>query len=120
MSTEKADYGSMTLKEKRWLFSQLICEHGLWITSQGWHWAFAEGMDRITTKDPTSDHKVGSLHNIGLAQDIDLYDAEGRYVTDTKTHMFSGIAWEKLHPLCRWGGWFGDGNHYSLEYEGRK
>ena len=29
--------------------------------------------------------------------------------------------WRKAYyPLCRWGGRFGDGNHYSLEHEGRK
>jgi hypothetical protein len=26
-----------------------------------------------------------------------------------------GEFWEGLHPLCRWGGRFNDGNHYSIE-----
>ena len=49
---------------------------------------------------------------------------------DSMAHKPFGEFWESLHPDCRWGGnWdkdnnpfeFGenDGNHYSLEHEGR-
>jgi hypothetical protein len=31
-----------------------------------------------------------------------------------------GKYWKRQHPLCRWGGDFQDGNHYSLEHEGVK
>jgi hypothetical protein len=81
--------------------------------------ALAEGMDRRTKKDPTSDHMKNSLHDLGLAQDLDLYRA-GVYLNNTADHRILGEWWEKQHSLARWGGRFGDGNHYSFEWEGRK
>ena len=62
-----------------------------------------------------------------LAIDLDLFkDGEGFemgckvYLTKTEDHRKLGEFWESLHPLCRWGGRFGDGNHYSLEHGGVK
>ena len=77
-------------------------------------------MERITEKDPTSDHMKNSLHHLGLANDLDLY-FNGVYLTRTEDHKFSGDKWKSMHPLCRWGGDFKhpDGNHYSLEWQGR-
>lgn len=60
-----------------------------------------------------------SLHLDGLAIDLHLY-REGKYLANTEDHRALGEYWETLHPLCRWGGRFGDGNHYSLEWQGRK
>ena len=65
-----------------------------------------------------------SLHRVGLAIDLLLYadvDHDGEtddYLTDTKSHRELGEWWEKQHPLARWGGRWGDGNHYSIEHEG--
>ena len=65
-----------------------------------------------------------SLHLIGLAIDLLLYkdlDHDGEiddYLVDTESHRELGEWWEKQHELCRWGGRWGDGNHYSLEHEG--
>ena len=109
----------MTLREKRCLFTQLLCQHILWIIEQGYEVSLDEGLDRITPKDPTSDHMKGSLHNVGLAQDMNLYK-NGVWLQRTEDHTFSGEHWESLNPLCRWGGRFKDGNHYSLEHEGVK
>jgi hypothetical protein len=114
----------MTLKEARILFTTLKAEHVLWINRSaglglGTRVAEGEGMDRITERDPTSDHMRTSLHHIGLAVDLDMY-VNGEYQTTTEAHDASGRMWELRHPLCRWGGRFGDGNHYSIEWEGRK
>jgi hypothetical protein len=62
---------------------------------------------------------VMSNHRVALAIDIDLFK-DGVYLSRTEDHREFGEFWEKLHPLCRWGGRFSDGNHYSLEHEGRK
>jgi len=98
----------MTLGDLRRLFTKLICEHVLWINSvPGYAVAIGEGMDRKTDKDPTTDHMVKSLHEVGLAQDLDLY-YNGAYQKATDDHKFSGLVWEKRHPLCRWGGRFGE------------
>ena len=64
-------------------------------------------------------HMVGSLHFEGLAIDIDLYDNTGKYLDRTEDHVEFGAYWENLHPDCRWGGRWGDGNHYSVTYQGK-
>ncbi len=62
-----------------------------------------------------------SLHLDGLALDVNLF-SKGVYQADgaSPAWVAAGKLWESLHPLCRWGGRWGDGNHISLEYEGRK
>lgn len=60
-----------------------------------------------------------SNHRLSLAVDLNLFK-DGVYLTSSSDHEPFGIYWEGLHPLCRWGGRFGDGNHYSFEHDGRK
>ena len=62
-------------------------------------------------------HKRDSNHYIKLAIDINLFK-NGRYLRSTKSHEPLGLFWESLGGS--WGGRYGDGNHYSLEHEGRK
>jgi hypothetical protein len=64
-------------------------------------------------------HKKNSLHFDGLAIDIDL-TKDGIYLKNTEDHKVFGEFWESLHPDCRWGGRFEDGNHYSITYQGKK
>ena len=64
-----------------------------------------------------------SAHKLKIAIDLNLYkdtDADGDldYLTSTEAHKELGEWWEKQHELCRWGGRFNDGNHYSLEHNG--
>ncbi len=58
-----------------------------------------------------------STHKYKLAIHINLF-IDGKYLRKTSDHMALGIWWEQQHELCRWGGRFGDGNHYSLEHNG--
>ena len=106
----------MTLKEARIQFTENIALLILNMKKNGFRPALAEGMDRLTTKDPTTDHMKNGLHSIGLAQDIDLYDSNGKYLARTEDHYQFGKYWETLDPNCRWGGRFSmpDGNHYSF------
>jgi hypothetical protein len=109
----------MTLREARVLFSRLIAEHVLWLFEQGYEVAFDEVTERLTAKDPTSDHMKNSAHHLGLAADLNLY-LDGSYLGATSDHAASGAKWKSRHPLCRWGGDFpADGNHYSITYGGR-
>jgi hypothetical protein len=55
-----------------------------------------------------------SNHKNRLAKDINLFKG-GVFLEKTEDHKPLGEFWEKLHPLCRWGGRFNDGNHYSIE-----
>lgn len=80
--------------------------------------AYASGYE-ITLGDAyaKTGHMHGSLHYVRLAIDLNLFK-DGKYLTETKDHETLGMFWESLGGS--WGGRFNDGNHYSLEHEGRK
>lgn len=112
-----------TLREDRCAFASMIPALIEEAIRQGFSPALDEGMVRLTVKQPTGNHMTGSLHYDGLAQDLLLYK-DGDYVTDTETYTPLGEFWEQLgvsHQLpLRWGGRFKDGNHFSLERNGKK
>jgi len=58
-----------------------------------------------------------SNHKVRLAMDFNLFK-DGVYLQGTEDHRPLGEYWESLGGS--WGGRFNDGNHYSLEYEGRR
>ena len=113
----------MTYRQARCRFTECLAELVQHARSLGYEIAFAEGMDRITAKDPTTDHMKGSLHELGLGQDVDLYK-DNDYLDKTEDHKILGEWWEQRGrelglPLA-WGGRFKDGNHYSLSWGGKK
>jgi len=59
-------------------------------------------------------HSKNSNHYKKCAADINLFK-DGKYLTKTSDHGEFGEYWESLHPMCRWGGRFNDGNHYELQ-----
>lgn len=61
-----------------------------------------------------------SLHEVRLAVDFNLFDKDGKWLSATEDFTVLGEYWEGLNPQCRWGGRFKDGNHFSIEHEGRK
>ena len=58
-----------------------------------------------------------SCHKLKLAVDLNLFKG-GKFLQATSDHRALGEWWEKQHALCRWGGRFNDGNHYSLAHAG--
>jgi hypothetical protein len=68
---------------------------------------------------PNSAHKQKLAIDLNLFRDIDG-DGDQDYLDKTEFHRPLGEWWEKQHPDARWGGRFGDGNHYSLEVGGIK
>jgi len=62
---------------------------------------------------------MGSAHKLKLAIDLNLFK-DGKYQNKTEHHKELGEWWENHHKLCRWGGRFNDGGHYSLIHNGRK
>ena len=58
-----------------------------------------------------------SLHTQRLAVDFNLFK-DGKYLTASSDHKPLGEYWESIGGT--WGGWFNDGNHYSLEHNGVK
>lgn len=118
----------MTLSSARCRFSYYVAHLLLEMFKEGYWACFDEVTERLTERDPTSDHMKGSVHHQGLAADINLYtrteDGSLEYQSTTEAHRRFGEMWEEWgesagHPL-RWGGRFGDGNHYSWEWDGRK
>jgi hypothetical protein len=61
-----------------------------------------------------------SVHRDRLAVDLNLFIG-GKWQQDTAAYESLGIFWESLHPDCKWGGRFSrpDGNHFSLQHDGR-
>lgn len=62
---------------------------------------------------------VNSLHRQKLAVDLIFFDG-GKPCWDTSSYTELGEWWEQKHALCRWGGGWGDGGHFSLTHGGRK
>jgi hypothetical protein len=112
----------MTLRQKQSLFASLVPGLIEFAISEGYEVTFGE-----TYRSPEEAARLAklglgiksSLHTQRLAVDLNLFK-DGKYLSSTASHEPLGAFSELLHPLCRWGGRFGDGNHYSLEHEGRK
>lgn len=62
-----------------------------------------------------------SLHCERLAFDL-ILRRDGKWLRFTEDYAALGAYWKGLDKLNRWGGDFirKDGNHFSMEYQGRK
>lgn len=112
----------MKLSEKRVLFTGLLAQLINWGHDNGYMIAIDQA--KRTQAEANANAKKGSgisnsLHLIPLAVDFVLY-INGEYKTESKDYKALGQYWESLSPLARWGGHFGDGNHFSLEHNGVK
>lgn len=112
----------MTLRQKQSLFAELVGGLIAFIYESGYEVTFGEAYR--SPEEAARLAKLGlgiknSLHTSRLAIDLNLFK-DGRYLSSAEAHRPFGEWWELLNPLCRWGGRFGDGNHYSFEHEGRK
>lgn len=112
----------MTLREKQSLFARLVADLIIHAYTLGYEITFG---DTYRSKEEAERlNKLGlgikkSLHTKRLAIDINLFK-NGKYLNKTDDHKILGEFWEGLHPLCRWGGRFRDGNHYSITHGGIK
>lgn len=108
--TETDAKGKESLRMKQSRFARLIALLIIWAESQGYEITFGDAYAH-------DGHMVNSLHYSRLAFDLNLFKG-GVYLTSTKSHKPLGEYWESLGGA--WGGRFGDGNHYSLEHQGRR
>lgn len=111
----------MTLREKQSLFAMLVAQLLLEAHHRGYQVTFGEAYR--SPEEAARLAKLGkgilaSLHIQRLAIDLNLFK-DGKYLTSTEAHRPLGEWWEALHELCRWGGRFKDGNHYSLTHGGK-
>jgi len=111
----------MTLGEKQRLFARLVVALQQKMLDDGYEFTFGDAY-----RDPRVHGEYGtsksyshpkSTHKVRLAVDLNLFK-DGTYLMATNDHLPFGEWWEKQHKLCRWGGRFNDGNHYSFEHEG--
>ncbi len=101
----------MTLGQKQRLFTRLVGKLIARAYRQGYELSFGDA--QRTVAEATRLGFPGSLHTKRLAIDLNLFRS-GRYLRSTESHRPLGEWWEQQHERCRWGGRFGDGNHYSL------
>lgn len=109
----------MTMREKQSKFMRMLADLIIMAYTLGYE---LTGGDLWSSPDYRTaagkmPHKAGSLHYDRLAIDLNLF-RDGKYLTATEDHLPLGRYWEGLGGS--WGGRFGDGNHYSLEHNGRK
>jgi hypothetical protein len=112
----------MTLREKQSLHVRLVAKLIEFAIANGYDLTWGEAWRTPEQAALNAKKGVGirnSLHGDRLAVDLNLF-RDGRFLTATEDHRPLGEYWESLHPLARWGGRFKDGNHYSIEHEGRK
>lgn len=113
----------MTLSEKRRMFTYNLAQFLVWAKGQGYGLALDQVKRTQAEADANAANGAGisnSLHLLGLAADVLLYDAAGAYVADSTSYKMLGDYWKTLNPLNRWGGNFKkpDGNHFSMEHFG--
>ena len=116
----------MTLLEKQFLLTSLLPILLTKITSSSRKVTLGEVWRPTYTALQMAKEGKGienSLHTLRLAFDLNLFreepDGTRTFLTSEKDHEVFGLYWETLHPLCRWGGRFHDGNHYSITHNGR-
>ena len=100
----------MTTGEKQELFTELLAQLITHIYSQGYKIRMGDVWAK--PRNPL-EHKANSQHYIKMAADLNLF-SNSIFLDKTEDHKHFGDWWEKLNPLCRWGGRYGDGNHYEL------
>ena len=117
----------MTLGDKQRLFTHYVGSLIIWLYDHGYEAtlgdAYRSPEQAALNAKPDANGVVkgirNSLHCERLAIDLNLFK-DGIYLTGTESYRPMGEFWESLHPLARWGGRFGDGNHFSFEHMGKK
>lgn len=109
----------MKIGEAQELFGRLLGELLVYIHLKGYQVRLGDVLARATDTDingkPT--HKKNSQHFKKLAIDINLFK-DGGFLSKTEDHKIFGEFWESLHPNCRSGTRYGDGNHYEVMENG--
>ena len=111
----------MTLGDKQRDFTLKVSYLIQYAYEQGYELTFGDAYrdprvhGGVGVKDSYSSAK--SLHKSRLAVDFNLF-RNGKYMMSTDDYLPLGVYWESLGGT--WGGRFNDGNHFSMEWEGRK
>ena len=105
-----APKGCESLRQLQSRFVRLVSLLIIFADDQGYELTFGDAYAK-------TGHMSNSLHYSRLAIDLNLFKGN-KYLTKTEDHKILGEYWESIGGS--WGGRFGDGNHYSLKYKGRR
>lgn len=100
----------MSLREKQSKFVHMVSLLIAYAYQNGYELTFGDAW-------ANNGHRRLSLHYDRLAIDLNLFK-DGEYLIRTEDHLQLGEFWEMIGGS--WGGRYDDGNHYSLEHNGRK
>lgn len=110
----------MELHQRQALFCQNVCHLIEYLFQYGLSCTFGEAY-RSPEQAQIDAHKgtgiANSLHCKRLAIDLNLFDANGIYLSkDSDAYEAVGKFWKGLHPDNRWGGNFKrvDLNHFEM------
>jgi hypothetical protein len=114
----------VNLRQKQSAFAHALATLILWIEEQGWEVTLAEGFVGTTDAadgDYDGPHMKNGQHYNQLGQDLNLF-IHGDHITNGEhpAWLAIGARWKQIDSMARWGGDFGDANHFSFEHEGRK
>jgi hypothetical protein len=110
-----------TLRQKQSRFVKMLAQLLAFAHEKGYELTLGDAY-----RDPRVHGEMGvkksyssasSNHKIRLAIDLNLF-RDGKFLTASADHKELGEFWESIGGA--WGGRFNDGNHYSLEHNGRR
>ena len=111
----------MSLGNKQRQFTRMVGLLIEWAYQNGYELTFGDAYRDPRIFGPIGEKKgygrSKSNHKVRLAIDFNLFK-NGKYLTATEDHRPLGEYWESIGGS--WGGRFNDGNHYSLEHQGRR
>lgn len=110
----------MTLGEKQRKFTRMVADLIVWAYQNGYELTWGEAWrtpEQAALNAAKGTGIARSLHIDRLAVDLNLFK-NGQFLQTTDDHKPMGEFWESIGGT--WGGRFKDGNHYSLEHDGRK
>lgn len=111
----------MTLGQMQRKFTRMIADLIIFAYDNGYELtlgdAFRDPRVHGSVGEKKSYSSANSNHKIRLAIDLNLFK-DGVFLTSSEDHKPLGQYWESIGGS--WGGRFDDGNHYSLEWQGKK
>lgn len=108
--------------EKQAKFLELICKFILALSERGYKTTCGEFFrPEFVAKIYKEQGKgiANSLHCQRLAADLNIFK-DGKLIERCEE---AGLLWESMSEdghVCAWGGRFGDADHFSLAFDGRK
>lgn len=120
MSAPTPQLPKLTLGQAQRRFTRMVADLIVWAYDHGYELTFGEAYrtpEQAALNAKSGKGIANSLHTIRLAVDFNLFK-DGKFLENSEQHKPLGEYWESIGGS--WGGRFGDGNHYSLGWSGRK